>query len=185
MQNRSVFRYLFSVAAFAAFGAVGRAPVALAECAAPSGHIFGVVTLDNRDPSNRITLPAGASVRVNIAEVVNSSYRQIGVVELGPVTEGPDGVRRVRYSVSHLPLGVELRIWVELVQPPNASPAPSSEGLNLIHFRPKDPSLQLSEVYAVTLTGAHSSAEDRDFVPYLLEMPPMPEGVPAPTPSRT
>ena len=84
MQNRSVFRYLFSVAAFAAFGAVGRAPVALAECAAPSGHIFGVVTLDNRDPSNRITLPAGASVRVNIAEVVNSSYRQIGVVELGP-----------------------------------------------------------------------------------------------------
>jgi len=147
---------------------IATGPVAAADStpAPPAGAISGTIALDLITTQTRVSLPAGATIRV-IARRQDAT--SAGTTAIGNVTTTKAGLRSVTYTVSALPLGEPITIDVEPVQPPGASPLPTGFAWTIV-FQPNS----LDVAQPITLTTDHPAVTHVDFVPIALEIFPEP-----------
>jgi hypothetical protein len=97
----------------------------------------------------------------------------VGTTRLGPERKNSDGSHFVEMYIGKLPVDVSISISVEVVPPPGATPMPTGF-LNLLRFRPKGAGFG-GDTFVVNLDAAHPAHPGIvDFVPYYLEVPPLP-----------
>lgn len=158
-------------------GSVAASPSATAAPPA-SGSFLARIALDG---GTGAFAPAVDPNTVRVVAVRTDDGAAVGSIVAGPELQNPDGSHFFGVRVEKLPVGVPIAISIEVAQP---TPLPTGFAI-LRRFRPKDGGMG-SDAFALTLDPAHSvHAGIVDFVPYILEVPPLPQTAPTPLPATT
>ena len=141
------------------------------------GSFVGRIELSTRTSLGALRIDPAT---VHVEATRSDSRAAVGSVSLSPVRKNPDGSPFLQAHLAGLPLGVPIVVAVGLVQPSGASPIPTGF-VTLLRFRPKTSGIG-GDAFHVTLDAAHPANPGIvDFVPYVLEVPPLPPGT-SPTP---
>jgi hypothetical protein len=153
---------------FDARGATIPAQMPTARTSPPtSGSIFGKIELNGGDATEPLSV-APEMVRVVVTRT--DTQARVGRITLGPLLHASATARFLDLRIDALPLEVPLTVSVEA---PPTGPFPTGF-LNLVRFRPKSAQDIEADTFALTLTATKPTYGLVDFVPYALEVPPLP-----------